>query len=397
MKAKYYAKDDHNLDNRNIDPDAIFVVETLQRHGYVAYLVGGCVRDLLLGFRPKDFDVSTSAKPEEIRPLFRKCFLIGRRFRLAHVRFGRKVIEVSTFRCGDNEDDALITKDNEWGSEAEDVLRRDFTINGLFYDPLKEVLIDYVDGYPDAKKSYLRSIGNPFVRFKQDPVRMIRLLKFRARFGLDVQKESVEALFSCRTEILKSSHHRVLEELLRMLESGSSYKFFALMAEHGILQILLPKMSELLEKDENNLIYSFLKEFDRLLLTREVPRISRSILLSGLMFPSFHKHIHLLQEGKKKPLNLGEIYSEATFLVNDFFAPFLHIPKKISAKIYTIMTSQFRFTPTVKKKRISYRIPRTNDFHYGLEFFRIRSLLEPGFTKIYEEWSYYYKRHSKKK
>ena len=163
---RVYQQSEHGLAKKNIDQEALHVVETLRRAGHAAYIVGGSVRDLLLGKTPKDFDISTSAKPEEIRPLFRRCFLIGKRFRLAHVHMGEKVLEVATFRKGDNTDETLIVEDNEWGSEEEDVLRRDFTINGLLYDPHDETIIDYVDGYSDAKQSLLRSIGNPFIRFK---------------------------------------------------------------------------------------------------------------------------------------------------------------------------------------------------------------------------------------
>ena len=182
MKPRIYSKEEHNIDVNQIDPEVLYILEKLRKADYVAYLVGGGVRDLLLNQKPKDFDVSTSAKPEEIRALFSSAVLIGKRFRLAHIRFGRKVIEVSTFRAGDIENEQLITEDNIWGDAKQDVLRRDFTINGLFYDSEKEQLIDYVGGYLDIQKRYLRVIGNPCLRFKQDPVRMIRCLKFQARY-----------------------------------------------------------------------------------------------------------------------------------------------------------------------------------------------------------------------
>ena len=161
MNPKFYPFDTHKLPLEKIDPDALYVMEKLRLNGYIAYLVGGGVRDLLLGHKPKDFDISTSAEPEQIRHLFRNCILIGRRFRLAHIRFGKKIIEVSTFRSGDNETDALILRDNKWGSPEEDVLRRDFTINGLFYDSATQEVIDYVDGYADVQKQLLRTVGQP--------------------------------------------------------------------------------------------------------------------------------------------------------------------------------------------------------------------------------------------
>ena len=144
---------------------------------------------------------------------------------MAHIRFGKKVIEVSTFRAGDTETADLIVRDNVWGNEEQDVLRRDFTINGLFYDPEKQIVIDYVGGYLDLEKRILRAIGQPEIRFSQDPVRMIRLIKFCARLNFEIHPPTFEALLSCREEILKSSSARIFEELLRMLESGASRSF----------------------------------------------------------------------------------------------------------------------------------------------------------------------------
>ena len=226
MHYRTYSKEVHGIDRLAIDPKAIYVLEKLHASSYIAYLVGGSVRDLLLKKKPKDFDISTSAKPEEIKALFPSAILIGKRFRLAHVRFGRKIIEVSTFRAGDIDSEALITEDNIWGNPKEDALRRDFTINGLFYDPKKEEIIDYVAGYSDLKNRMLRTIGFPLQRFKQDPVRMIRCLKFQARFALTVEGEN--ALCSCRLptrdhQKFSSSYFRRASENVGI---GDCEKFF---------------------------------------------------------------------------------------------------------------------------------------------------------------------------
>ena len=251
MQPKIYDVGEHQIAPDKIDQHAFYVIQKLRQAGHKAYLVGGGVRDLLLKTRPKDFDISTSAKPEEIRSLFRNAILIGRRFRLAHIRFGKKVIEVATFRAGATEEAGLIVRDNEWGSEEQDVLRRDFTINGLFYDPENQTVIDYVDGYSDLAKRTLRAIGQPDVRFMQDPVRMIRLIKFCARFDFEIHRPTFEALLNCKGEILKSSSARIFEELLRMLESGAAKPFFHLLNEYGILKPLSPNLSRFLEKPEN--------------------------------------------------------------------------------------------------------------------------------------------------
>lgn len=396
MQPKVYTKQAHSIDRSSIDLDALFVVEQLKKAGFTAYIVGGCVRDLLLGHTPKDYDISTSALPEEIKPLFHHCLLIGRRFRLAHVRFGRKIIEVSTFRKGDNDTDELILRDNEWGSEEEDVIRRDFTINGLFYDPTDESIIDYVEGLEDIKQKLLRTIGNPHVRFKQDPVRMIRLIKFRARFDLNIEKEATQALLECREEILKSAPPRVLEEILRMMESGASEKFFSLLSDHHILPILLPKLSEAFEHDLRPLIFSFLQQIDHKMQTSSKQRVARSLLLAALLFPIFQHHVEThIYTKKEDPPHLGVLQNEALSIVREFFGPFLKIPKRISSSVASILAEQYRFTPLQEKKRTKYRIPRTLDFPEALEFLSLRANLFPPLAKLYDEWNYYWRKQRK--
>ena len=227
MGPKIYPEDAHHIKQDHVDRDALEVLFRLKQHGHTAYLVGGGVRDLLLKKIPKDFDISTSAKPEEIKQIFqRRCLLIGKRFRLAHVRCGNKVLEVSTFRTGDTEGSSLIVRDNIWGTPEEDVLRRDFTINALFYDPTTHTVLDYIGGYPDLQHKLLRTIGDPIARFKQDPVRMLRLLKFQARFGFSIDPKSERATHICKEEILKSAPARILEEIFKMLEVWPCHALF---------------------------------------------------------------------------------------------------------------------------------------------------------------------------
>jgi poly(A) polymerase len=382
-----YPFEQHRLALDQIDSDALYVMQKLREAGFIAYLVGGSVRDLLLEKHPKDFDISTSAKPEEIKRLFRNCILIGKRFRLAHIRFGRKILEVSTFRSGDTENDALIIRDNEWGSPEKDVLRRDFTINGLFYDPATQTIIDYVGGYPDIQKKYLRTIGQPFIRFKQDPVRMIRLLKFQARFGFEIDPEVRVALLECRHEIIKSSPARILEELLRMLESSAATSFFRLMTENGILHLMLPTLGNFMESAEGEEIYSYLSEIDTNLHEPHIPPLERSTLLSCLIFPLLQKRIEHRYVERGRHLHLGEIQSETHELIDEIFRPFFHIPRRIRIGIISILTGQYRLTPVEKRKSRRLRIPNDPDFPLALRFLQIRSLLEPGLQKVWEEWN----------
>lgn len=386
MTQKTYPFEEHKLSLNKIDPDALYVMEKLRAHGHTAYLVGGSVRDLLLDKKPKDFDISTSAAPEQIKQLFRNCILIGRRFRLAHIRFGKKILEVSTFRSGDPETDELILRDNKWGTPEEDVLRRDFTINGLFYDPAAQMIIDYVEGYPDLQKKLLRTIGQPFVRFRQDPVRMLRLIKFQARFGFEVDPGTRISLLECRQEIVKSSPARIQEELLRMLESGAAEPFIRLLTEHGFMHLMMPAFGEFMESSEGEEVLAYLKEVDTTFHEASRPLLPRPVLLACLIFPLFEKRIKTHYLDREKIPHLGEIAREVFQLINEIFLPFFHLSRRIKASLIAILTSQYRLTPLEKKKGRRIRIPRDPEFSSALKFFEVRAALEPALQITWEEW-----------
>ncbi len=383
MQPKIYPLDEHQISVDQIDQHAFYVIEKLRQAGHKAYLVGGGVRDLLLKQRPKDFDISTSAKPEEVRSIFRSAILIGRRFRLAHVRFGKKIIEVSTFRAGESSAD-LIVRDNVWGTEEEDVLRRDFTINGLFYDPQSQTVIDYVDGYPDIAKRILRTIGQPEVRFSQDPVRMIRLIKFCARFRLDIDRPTLEALLNCKGEILKSSSARILEELLRMLESGSAKSFFHLLHEYGLLRPLLPKVAEYFDQNPDNEVLALLCEADNEI--RKNP-LDRAVLVAALLFPLFRHR--LLQRAQKsdRPFHLGIIQEEALRTVDETFEPFFLLPRRLSSMVGFILASQFRIQPLDDRPLRRPKPPRDPIFVLALQLFKLRAAIQPDLLPFYTIWT----------
>ncbi|HWN69305.1 MAG TPA: polynucleotide adenylyltransferase PcnB [Haliangium sp.] len=234
------------LDPARIDPDADRVLRRLTRHGHKAYLVGGCVRDLLLARTPKDFDIATSATPNQIRDIFRNCRIIGRRFRLAHIFFGDKIIETSTFRANprhEDENELLIRRDNVFGTATEDAQRRDFTINGLFYDVEAEQVIDYIGGIEDLEARLVRTIGDPDIRFREDPVRMLRAIKFAARLGFDIEDSTYAALVRHRDEIRKCSPVRVVEEVYRLLRGGAARRSVELLRQTSIDSVLSPRLA----------------------------------------------------------------------------------------------------------------------------------------------------------
>jgi poly(A) polymerase len=252
----------HPVALRDLDPDAVRIVKRLTRFNYPAYLVGGCVRDLLLELNPKDFDIATGATPRQVKRLFSNCRIIGRRFRLAHVYFQNgKIIEVATFRARDtadgvpdlaeaeteptgtdDADDLLIRDDNVFGTPEEDALRRDFTINALFYDVNAETVIDHADGLGDLRRRLVRTIGDPVVRFREDPIRILRAVKFAARLGFAIEEKTLAALRQTRSEIPKAAAPRILEEFNRFCRSGAGRRAFELTFDTGVFDVIVPEL-----------------------------------------------------------------------------------------------------------------------------------------------------------
>jgi poly(A) polymerase len=398
VQPKVYSVSDHDISADSVDPDALFILNKLREAGFIAYLVGGGVRDLLLKRTPKDFDISTSALPEQIKQLFqRRCILIGRRFRLAHVRFGHKIFEVSTFRAGE-EQEGLIVQDNVWGTPEQDVLRRDFTINGMFYDPSTHSIIDYVGGWEDIHSNTLRTIGVPEVRFRQDPVRMIRLLKFRARFGFQIDSEARKALFTCRDEILKSSQARILEEILRMLESGASAPFFSLMAEAGLLKLLYPSLFKFLKSAKGKEIYLYLSAADKLNQSLGKSPMDRPILMSCLLFPMLEHEMQVQYLDHGKVPHFGEIIMLATSTIKEFITgSFTQFPRRLTAIMNGILTTQYRFTPVVPRKHHMVKVIRYKEFVEALAFLKIRGLVDKGLIETYTTWKALYRQTQRQK
>lgn len=255
-----------------MDPDALFVVRRLQQHQHVAYIVGGSVRDLLIGRTPKDFDVATSATPQQIRRLFSYTRLIGRRFKLVHVVFrnNQKIIETSTFRrtppAVSDEDgpaDLLIRNDNVYGTPEEDAFRRDFTVNGIFYDPVADRIIDFVGGIPDVQTRTLRAIGDPDIRFQEDPVRILRAIRFAAKLGFDIEPKTLHFMREHRDRIRLSAPRRIIDETWKLLLCGAAADAVELARGLGVLQLLAPEIAPAFDDGRlNGILMSLLRAFD---------------------------------------------------------------------------------------------------------------------------------------
>ncbi len=288
VAPRILSRPEHNLSRKNIDPDALKVLYRLKNNGFVAYLVGGGVRDLLLERQPKDFDIGTSAHPQQVRKLFRNCFIVGRRFRLAHVRFGKKVVEVSTFRraAEPEEGDTLIRRDNTFGTPEEDAFRRDFTVNALFYDIATFSVIDWVRGIEDLIDRVIRTIGDPEVRFREDPVRMLRAVALAARLNFTIDPHTVEALRSLRGEIVRSSSARILEEFYKILRQGRSRRTFEMLHEHGLLAYLLPEADHAITRGGEALLGSLARlDAHRRAGLATPDQLTNPLLMGSLLVP----------------------------------------------------------------------------------------------------------------
>jgi len=247
VEPRVLARAEHRISRRDIDSNVLKVLYRLINAGATAYLVGGGVRDLLLGRQPKDFDVGTSAHPNQVRGWFRNSRLIGRRFRLVHVFFGAQNIEVATFRrMGEDallSGDPLVRQDNTFGTPEEDSRRRDFTVNAIFYDPATFCVIDYVGGLEDLQARLIRTVGEPAVRMREDPVRMIRAIRFASKLGFEIEPATREAIIEHRQDLTKASVPRLVEEIYKTLSSKSGAPALSMMHELGLLQILLPELA----------------------------------------------------------------------------------------------------------------------------------------------------------
>lgn len=339
----YRERAEHCISRRNIDSDALKVLYRLSEKGFTAYLVGGGVRDLLLGRKPKDFDVSTNAHPQQIRKIFRNCFLIGRRFRLAHIRFGEKVIETSTFRRQPDPDteqhgELYHRDDNTFGTAEEDARRRDFTINGLFYDVNSFRVIDHVGGLEDLNRRMVRTIGDPNIRFREDPVRMLRAVRFAARLDFTLDPKTADAILSHHSEILKSAPPRLLEEIGRLCAYHSAEQAFRLMQRLGLLGDLFPEIEDHLRRTPDAEVYwRHLAGLDSRPDTGDEPP-PMSLMFCALMYPIFLERVKEIESGGRKAMHLDVAHELLQPLIQRF-----SLPKQAFFKAAHMMESQRRF------------------------------------------------------
>lgn len=366
-EGKRFYRESHSIRRTNIDEDAIKIINRLNKFRYKAYLVGGGVRDLLMGKKPKDFDIVTSATPNQIKRAFNNCRIIGKRFKIVHILFKGKVIEVSTFRSlpehrfekHKEKNDYLIKRDNTYGTAKEDAARRDFTINSLFYDPKNDSILDYVGGFEDIQKKIVRVIGDPDISFKEDPVRMLRAIKFSVLLGLEIEKKTKSAIRKNRLEMEKSSSARLFEEYNKIFRTWKTFLIFKGLAENHLLEVLFKEVIEIVKKNypswqekfEETPIGKRLANTDKLLSAREemTPAIFYALLFYDLV-------AEILSNEK------GHLAHEIKEALTPAFQR-MGIPKREQDNLIKIYISQPRFSVTNDDKE------KQNSFFKKKEYF----------------------------
>jgi poly(A) polymerase len=375
----------HQIDASRLPNSALTVVRTLQQAGFEAYIVGGAVRDLLLGLKPKDFDVATNATPEQVKPLFRRAFLIGRRFRIVHVMFGREIIEVSTFRAtleaqtsptvdGDERNthelagkhhavdaSGRVLRDNVWGPQDQDAARRDFTVNALYYDPTRDIVVDYHHGLRDLKARTLRMIGDPATRYREDPVRLLRVARFAAKLAFAIDP-STRAPIAEHAELLRNvPSARLFDETIKLLQTGHALASLEQLRRLGLHAGLLPLIDLALSQPQGEaFVMAALRDTDARIA--EGKTASPSFLFACLLWPQVNSDWVALQaEG----LPAIAALDQAADAVLSAQAERLAIQRRISVDMREIWSLQ---------PRLARRTPRY--VHSALEHPRFRAAFD---------------------
>jgi poly(A) polymerase len=385
-------RDQHIISRKNISKAALRVLYRLNEAGYTAYLVGGAVRDLLLGVQPKDFDVATDATPEEVKKLFRNCRLIGRRFRLAHVVFGPEIIEVATFRGLGEEGaegdrhivDGRIVRDNIWGSIEEDAVRRDFRVNALYYDISDFSVRDYVGGMQDLDDRVLRLIGDPVTRYREDPVRMLRASRLAAKLGMRIDTAALAPFEALGPLLAEAAPARLFDESLKMFLSGNGLKSFRMLEQCGLLKFLFPATARALQRGDEalrSLVERGLANTDtRIAEGKSVtPAFLFAVLLWGEVRDVAH---HWIARGQEST----EAWTRAATQVVAEQCQRVAIPRRFTFTMEEIWSLQPRFEQ-VQRKRV-FRLMAHPRFRAAFDFLLLRADESSALRELGQWWAH---------
>lgn len=380
-----YSADEHQIQRHFISRNAIKVCQVLQQAGYEAYIVGGAVRDLTLGLQPKDFDVATNATPEEVKPLFRRALIIGRRFRLVHCVFGREIIEVSTFRAASKQKQLTdefgrVLSDNVYGTQAEDAERRDFTINALYYDPVREELIDYHNGLSDIRQRVVQIIGDAGARYREDPVRILRALRFQAKLNGSIEEKTAAPIRELANLLVNVPESRMADECLKLLTCGNVTLCLQLIKDQQIDKGVLPLIDLLQEQAERSKFLQIALERTDLRI-RSNKTVSPSFLYASALWPLVNERWQLYQKQHKEPTVPALI--QAAHDVLDKYARPLALQKRQSSDMREIWFMQPRFER--RSLRAIYRMFEQQRFRAAVDFLQIRAAAGE-FDSVLAQW-----------
>ena len=378
--------DEHGIDIANVSPNAVRVTHTLQQAGFKAFIVGGAVRDLLLGIKPKDFDVATDATPEDVKRLFRRAFIIGRRFQIVHVMFGQDLIEVTTFRGSatdgaPKDEHGRVLRDNTFGEQHEDAVRRDFTINAMYYDPARQTVLDYHGGIRDIKNKTLRIIGVPEARYREDPVRLLRVVRFAAKLHFKIAPETRQPMALMAPLINNVPAARVFDEMLKLLMSGNALACLRQLRQEGLHYGLLPLLDVVLEQPLG-------EKFVTLALSNTDERIKQGKPVSpGFLFASLLWH-QVLEKWKAYEA-AGEYTIPALHLaaddVLDSQTEKLALQRRIATDMRDIWAMQPRFLRRVG--RSPYKLLEHPRLRAGYDFLLLRCASGEIETELGDWWT----------
>ncbi|WP_281830431.1 polynucleotide adenylyltransferase PcnB [Vibrio nigripulchritudo] len=386
-------REEHNISRKQISDNALKVLYRLHNAGFDAFLVGGGVRDLLLGEQPKDFDIATNATPEQIKQLFRNCRLIGRRFRLAHIMFGRDIIEVATFRGHHQEPtknvaaqskEGMLLRDNVYGTVDEDAERRDFTINAMYYSIADYSIHDYAGGIDDLDDNLIRLIGDPETRYREDPVRMLRAIRFAAKLNMDIDEDTAAPIKELAHLLRDIPAARLFEESLKLLQSGNGLETYHLLREYDLFQQLFPDIAQEFTEEQSSqtekMIELVLESTDKRI--QEGKRINPAFMFAALLwYPLNHMAERLME---KRNFAYYDAIMEASNMILDEQVRSIAIPRRHTATIREIWQLQLRL-PRRSGKRAT-RLLELNKFRAGFDFLEMRGEIEQGDTQELAKW-----------
>ena len=388
-------RNQHGISRKSISDAALKVLYRLSHSGHRACLVGGGVRDLLLGLNPKDFDIATDATPEEVRALFKNSRIIGRRFRLVHIRFGREIIEVATFRGhaddSETDDHGRILRDNTFGDIEQDAVRRDFTANALYYDIHDFTVLDYVGGLADIEARRLRLIGDPAQRYQEDPVRMLRAVRFAAKLDFSIDRDAAEAIHEYGHLLAVIPPARMFDEAIKLFHSGRAVRVLALLREYNLLRYLVPALDEWLRDEPNEAMLDFIDQAlvntDNRVNTGQ--HVSPGFIFAVLLWPVVQQQATELQPDKQK---LVPALVEVGETVMKRQVRHISLPRRFSQMARDIWASQPRFHRTQGKQ--PQRLLGYSVFRAAYDFMCIQAMVGLAPYRLVRWWTEFQEQYS---